>query len=83
MLRPVLTAAAAVLVMSATTAMADDKSECQKGLAMIKAELKKQHPPAVLEALRKAQSDAELEEGEQDWSECMTYIKTARAALKR
>ncbi len=51
--------------------------------AMIKAELKKQHPPSVLEASRKALSDAELEEGEQDWYECMTYIKTARAALRK
>jgi hypothetical protein len=63
--------------------MADDKSDCQKGLAMIKAELKKAHPATVQEALRKALSDAELEEGEQDWSECMTFIKTARAALKK
>jgi hypothetical protein len=81
--RSILLATIAVLMMSATAAMADDKSDCQKGLAMIKAELKKGHPAPVLEALRKALSDAELEEGEQDWSECMTYIKTARAALKK
>jgi hypothetical protein len=31
--------------------------------------------------LRKALGDAELEVMEEDWSECMDYIKTARAAL--
>jgi len=83
MQRSVLLATTAILMMSASPAIADDKSDCQKGLAMIKAELKKQHSPPVQEALRKALSDAELEEGEQDWSECITYIKTARAALKK
>jgi len=83
MLRSVLLATMAVLMLSATAAVADDKSDCQKGLAMIKAELKKEHPATVVETLRKALSDAELEESEQDWSECKTYIKTARAALKK
>ena len=82
-MRSVLLPAVAAVMMIATAAMADDKSDCQKGLAMIKAELKKEHPPTVVETLRKALSDAELEEGEQDWSECKTYIKTARAALKK
>jgi hypothetical protein len=62
-------------------AMADNKSDCQKGVAMIKAELKKKHPEPVLVTLRKALSDAETEVIEQDWSECMDYIKTARTAL--
>ena len=83
MLRSVLSATTAVLMMSATPAMADDKSDSQKGLAMIKAELKKNHPKPVLEALRKALSDVELEEAEQDWSECVTYVKTARAVLRK
>ena len=48
---------------------------------MIKAELKKKHPEPVLVTLRKALSDAETEVIEQDWSECMDYIKTARTAL--
>ena len=70
-----------VVFMSTTAAMADDKSDCQKGVAMIKAELKKKHPERVLVTLRTALSDAELEVAEEDWSECMNYIKTARAAL--
>jgi hypothetical protein len=80
MLRLVLLAATATVVMSAT-AMADNKSDCQKGLAMIKAELKKNHPPPVLATLRTALSNAETEVMEEDWSECMDFIKTARAAL--
>jgi len=83
MLRSVLLAATAVVMMSATAAMADNESDCQKGLAMIKAELKKKHPAPVLATLRKALSDAETEVIEEDWSECMDYIKTVRAALSK
>ena len=67
--------------MNASAAMADNKSDCQKGVAMIKAELKKNHPEPVLATLRKALSDAETEVIEADWSECMDHIKTARTAL--
>jgi len=81
--RSVLLAAAAALVMSAATAMADNKSECEKGVANIKAELKKSHPAPVLGALRKALGDAENEVIEEDWSECMDHIKKARAALRK
>jgi hypothetical protein len=69
--------------MSTTAAIANDKSDCQKGVAMIKAELKKKHPEPVLVSLRSALSDAELEEAEGDWSDCMKYIKIARAALRK
>ena len=82
MLRSILLVATAA-VMSATAAMADNKSDCQKGLAVIKAELKKKHPAPVIATLRKALSDAETEVMEEDWSECMDYIKTARAALSK
>jgi hypothetical protein len=71
------------MMMSATAAFADNKSECQNGVAMIKAELKKKHTEPVLATLRKALSDAETEVIEEDWSECMDYIKAARAALKK
>ena len=70
-------------MMSATAAMADNKSDCQKGVAMIKAELKKSHPAPVLATLRKALSDAETDVIEEDWSECMDHIKTVRAALSK
>jgi hypothetical protein len=65
----------------ADKALADNKSDCQKGVATIKAELRKKHPAPVLVTLRKALSDAETEVIEEDWSECMDHIKTARAAL--
>ena len=81
MQRSVLLAATAALMMSATAAVADSKSDCQKGIAMIKAELKKKHPEPVAATLRKALSDAETEVIEQDWSECMDHIKSARATL--
>lgn len=83
MLRLLLLGATAAVTMSTTAAMADDKSDCENGVAMIKAELKKEHPKPVLETLRKALSDAELEVVEEDWSECITYIKLARAALRK
>ena len=47
-MRAVLLPVAAAVMMSATAAMADNKSDCQKGIAMIKAELKKKHPAPVL-----------------------------------
>jgi hypothetical protein len=81
MQRSVLLVATAAVMMSATAVMADNKSDCEKGVGMIKAELKKKHPPPVMAKLRKALGDAELEVMEEDWSECMDYIKTARAAL--
>ena len=46
MLRSILLVATAVLTLSATAATADNRSDCQKGVAMIKAELKKKHPGA-------------------------------------
>ena len=81
--RSALLAAMAVVMMSATAATADDKSDCQKGVAMIKAELKKKHPEPVLATLRKALSDIDMELIEQDWSECKGYVKTARDALRK
>jgi hypothetical protein len=82
-MRSVLLPAAAAVMMSATAAMADNRFDCQKGVAMIKSELKKKHPARVLVTLRKALSDAETEVIEEDWSECMDYIKAARAALSK
>jgi hypothetical protein len=80
-MRPVFLLAAAAVMISATPAMADNKSDCQKGVAMIKAQLNKKHPAPVLATLRKALSDAQSEVIEEDWSECLDHVKTARAAL--
>ena len=65
-MRAVLLPVAAAVMMSATAAMADNKSDCQKGIAMIKTELKTKHPAPVLLTLRKALSDAETEVIEED-----------------
>jgi hypothetical protein len=62
--------------------MADNKSDWQKGIAMIKAELKKKHPAPVLLTLRKALSDAKTEVMEEDWSERMDHIKSSRVARR-
>jgi hypothetical protein len=83
MLRSCLLAVTLVAILPATAAMADDKSECIKGVAMIKAELKKKHPEPVLAKLRDALSNTDLEVAEEDWSECVTYVNKARAALRR
>ena len=80
-MRLVLLPVAAAVMMSATAALADNKSDCQKGVAMIKAKLKKKHPAPVLVTLSKALSDAEVME--EDWSECMDHIKTARVARSK
>jgi hypothetical protein len=80
-MRSVLLLTAAAAMISATAAMADNKSDCQKGVAMIKAQLNKKHPAPVLATLRKALSDAQTEAIEEDWSECLDHVKTARTAL--
>jgi len=83
MLRSVLLVAPVAVMITATPVLADNKSDCQKGVEMIKAELKKKHPAPVIATLRKALSGAETEVTEEDWPECMDYIKAARAALKQ
>ena len=67
-------------MMSATATMADNKSDCLKGVAMINSELKKKHPASMLVTLRTALSDVEMIE--EDWSECMDH-KTKRAARSK
>ena len=64
-----------------TPALADQKTECLRGVSMIKAALTKKHPDDVRERLRQALSNAQNEVVENDWSECATYIAEARKAL--
>jgi hypothetical protein len=81
-MRAVLLPVAAAVMMSATAALADNKSDCQKGVAMIKAKLRRsvRH---LCSSHCKALSDAETELMEEDWSECMDHIETARAARSK
>jgi hypothetical protein len=81
MLRSLLLGATAAVTMSMTAAMADDKSDCQNGIAMIEAELKKESSEVVSEALHKALSFAELNVEKQAWSKCIKYIEFAHAML--
>ena len=83
MLRLTLVLAALAIAAAADPAFADAKSDCIRGVAMIKAELKKPHPRPVLDQLKKALSDAENEVMETDWSECLEFIAAARKAIGR
>jgi len=83
MLRSILLIATAAVMTTTSAAMADSQSDCRRGVAMIKAELKKKHPEPVLATLRKALSDAENEVMEADWNECLDFIKAARGALRK
>ena len=64
-------------------ALADQKSECLRGVSMIKAALTKKHPDDVRERLRQALSNAQNEVVENDWSECVSYVTEARSALRK
>ena len=64
-------------------ALADWKSDCLNGVAMIKAELKKKHPQPVLDQLQKALDRVQIEVMENDWVECREYVVAARKALQK
>ncbi len=81
MVRWTLFLAALVLIAPPGPAFADNKSDCTKGVAMIKAELAKKHPAAMREQLKKALDSAEGEVVENDWGECLDYIAAARKAI--
>jgi len=69
--------------LGARPALADQKSECLRGVAMIKAALTKKHPEDVRERLRQALANAQNEVVENDWSECASFISQARSALRK
>lgn len=72
----------AALLLSAP-ALADDKAACAEGIAMIKDELGKNPPEAILPKLRKALRVAEREQGEGEFDECLDAVGDAKRALKR
>ncbi len=65
------------------SASADSESDCQKGIATLKSELKKKHPKPVQEQLQKALKNAQKEDGEGDWDECVDAVKAGTRALGR
>jgi hypothetical protein len=60
-MRTVLLPVAAAMVMSATAALADNKSDCQKGVAMIKAKHSRRNIRHLCSSHCKALGDAETE----------------------
>ena len=62
-------------------AWADKESDCQKGITTLKSELKKKHPKPMRDQLQKALKDAQKEDGEGDWDECVDAVKAGTRAL--
>jgi hypothetical protein len=83
MLRAMMFLAAFIIFAGMNPALADWKSDCLNGVAMIKAELKKKHPQPVLDQLQKALDRVQIEVMENDWVECREYIAAARKALQK
>jgi hypothetical protein len=83
MSRAMMFLASLIVFAGTNSALADWKSDCLNGAALIKAELKKKHPQAVLDELQKALDRVQIEVMENDWVECREYIAAARKALQK
>ncbi len=68
-------AAAAFLLLTASSAAADDRSQCLAGIKAIKAAIAKKPAQPVLDRLKRALDSAQQEEFEKDWDECVDAIK--------
>ena len=76
-------ALAMVTLLIATPAVADDKSACAAGIAIIRDALAKGPPPASMAKLRQSLRIAEREQGEAEYDECLDAVGDARRALAR
>jgi len=74
---------AALLLLTALPARADDAASCREGIAMIQAELAKAPAEAVAKTLKKELRVAERELGEKEYDECLDAVRDARKALGR
>lgn len=74
--------AAAFLLLTASSAAADDRSQCLAGIKAIKAAIAKKPAQPVLDRLKKALESAQQEEFEKDWDECVDAIKQAQLEKK-
>jgi hypothetical protein len=83
MWRAIMFLVAFIVFAGTNPALADWKSDCLNGVAMIKAELKKKHPQPVLDQLQKALDRVQIEVMENDWVECREYVVAARKALQK
>jgi len=70
-------ATAAFLLLTASSAWADDRSQCLAGIKAIKAAIAKKPPAPVLDRLKRALDSAQQEEFEKDWDECLDAVKQA------
>jgi hypothetical protein len=77
------TAIILALLFVSGSAFADKESDCQKGMATLKSELKKKHPQQVRAQLQTALKNAKKEEDEGDWDECVDAVNAGTRALGR
>ncbi|HZR59538.1 MAG TPA: hypothetical protein VFA80_01080 [Xanthobacteraceae bacterium] len=70
-------AVAAFLLLTGSSAWADDRSQCLSGIKAIKAAIAKKPPQPALDRLKRALDSAQQEEFEKDWDECLDAIKQA------
>ncbi len=74
---------AALLLLTALPARADDAASCRDGIATIRAELAKSPPEPVARILKKELRVAERELDEREYDECLDAVRDARRALGR
>lgn len=72
-----------LLLIAAAPALADDKTACAEGIAMIRDALAKAPPEAALPKLKKSLRAAEREQGEGEYDECLDAVGDAKRTLGR
>jgi hypothetical protein len=82
MKRYLATAIGLSLVALTIPALSDDASDCSSGISMIKAEIGKKPQEPVLGKLEKALRDAEREQKEKEYDECLEAVEDAKEAMK-
>jgi len=80
--RSFVTAIGLSLIALTVPALADDEADCKSGITMIKAEIDKKPKEPVLGKLNKALRDAEREQGEKEYDECLEAVEDAKEAMK-
>jgi hypothetical protein len=64
-------------------AWADKESDCHNGIATLQSEVKKKHPKQVRDQLQKALKNAQKEDDEGAWDECVDAVNAGKRALGR
>ncbi|HYD65945.1 hypothetical protein [Azospirillum sp.] len=80
-MRTPILAASLVALLLAGPALADDQSDCVAGIEFIKAEIAKAPAQPTLDALKKQLRNAEREQREKEYDECLDAVKAARKAV--